>query len=104
MKRQYGIIRTFPNTYTSDGIVDLRLNTRAFTLVNKGTANILLYGGTIEFLLEPTESITFGGYDDSIRSDEVIFSFSGAGTKKLVSLQDVIMLQPNYIEIPKTSR
>lgn len=96
MKR-YGVIRTFINGFSQSGEINISKNCRSFTLANQGTttAHIELNGNN--FNLDAGKSVTFGGYDDSVRDDQLKVTFSGAGTNALKLFQDIILKQPNFI-------
>ena len=94
--KKYGSIRAQISGYTSDSNITIGGRTRSFTFINQGTTNIDVDLNGNSFILSAGDSITFGGYDDSTRSEDISISFIGAGTNKLVLIRDMILALPNY--------
>lgn len=99
-KRKYGRVRAQVSGLTKDDQILIVARTRSFVLLNQGTADcevdingnsFTLFGGTPN-----GDSITFGGYDDCLRSEDINITF-GAGTKQLKVIQDILLKEPNYI-------
>lgn len=100
-ERQYGRVRAQITGFTQDGDLPIVARTRSFVLLNQGANDCKIDMNGNSFTLFggfPTgDSITFGGYDDSLRSENIKIKFIGAGTKKIVVIQDILLKEPNYI-------
>ena len=95
--RKYGKVQSKVNGFTSDGHLSIAGKTRSFVLLNQGLTNCTIDINGNSFILSFGDSITFGGYDDSLRYDDLNFIFAG-GTGKVLVIQDILIAEPNYIE------
>jgi len=98
MTRTYGTIKSFSTAYTLKGLIRFSNRTRSFTLLNQGSTDVILFSNSTGLKLNPGDSITFGGYDDSIRVDEIEFDFSAVPGSLLIMIQDTINTEPSYIK------
>lgn len=95
--RKYGKVQSKVNGFTSNGQLSIAGKTRSFVLLNQGDQDVTVGINGNDFLLSAGDSITFGGYDDSLRYDDLTFIFSGAGVKRLLIIQDILLSEPSYI-------
>ena len=92
MKNRFDVVRAYPVAYTSNGRVYAEPDAmvRSLTFINTGTDDVTLYPGTFDVVLSTGDSFVLGGYQDSVRSEDVEFSFAGAVAPKLVVVKDLI--------------
>jgi len=97
-KRKYGVVKSQPVPITIDSNYTVQGKTRSYLIRNLGTSNvdITLNGG--KFPLASGDAQSFGGYDDALRVDDLKFEF-GAGTNLVIIFQDVLTLEPSYIQV-----
>ena len=101
---KYEVIRVFNETYSDSGIIDISPSdmVKSFTIQNEGAQDIVLNSGAQTITILPNDSYIFGGFDNSVVSEFINFTFSGAGTKKaVISRQKIlgkILMQDKFIE------
>ena len=98
IKINWGFVRSFQTAFNND-VEKFQVNPkcRSFRLRNTGDDTVFIL---IDNIIEPLESgdnITYGGYNESFRSDVLSFEFEGVGLNpKVIIIQDVQQKDPIY--------
>jgi hypothetical protein len=104
IKIYWGDVRTFQTAITDD-IEKWQCNSKArsFRIRNTGNDDATILIDNIFEPLDIGDSITYGGYNESFRSDVITFGFAGVGASpKIIISQDIQQKDPIYIKAPGT--
>jgi len=94
--KEWGAVRGFSTSYNK-AVEEWNCmeKCRSFRVTNAGDEDITMKNGSALEIIEVGQSLTFGGYPDSFRTDVLSFSFAGGGTNpKLIIAQDKQYKEP----------